>query len=90
MQNGIIFEKVEYSLIARDKLKNLRKDLTARFGTEVSRKTVKKITVAARGLGIFEEKGISVSSMYDIECDYRHLYEDIIICFIELSRSRLL
>ena len=65
---------MEYSLIARDKLKNLRKDLTARFGAEVSRKMVKKITEAARGLGIFEEKGISVSSIYDIECDYRYLY----------------
>lgn len=67
-------KKVEYSLIVRQKLKDLRKDLTLRFGTDVSRKAVKQITDAAKGLGMFENKGIAVSAMYDIECDYRYLY----------------
>ena len=44
--------------------------IATRFGAEVSRKMVKNITETARGLGIFEEKGISVSSIYDIECDF--------------------
>ena len=55
--------KVEYSQIVRRKLKSLRACLTSEFGTEVSRKSIKQITDAARGLEDFEERGISVSSM---------------------------
>ena len=67
-------KKVEYSQIVRRKLKVLRGRLTSEFGSEVSKKSIKKITDVARGLGNFEEKGILVSSMYDIECDYRYIY----------------
>lgn len=58
-------KKVEYSQIVRRKLKNLKARLTSEFGSEVSKKSIKKITDVARGLGNFEEKGILVSSMYD-------------------------
>lgn len=63
-------KKVEYSQIVKWKLKNLRVRLTSEFGAEVSRKSIKQITDTARGLENFEESGISVSSMYGIECDY--------------------
>ena len=59
-------KKVEYSQIVRRKLKNLKARLTSEFGSEVSKKSIKKITDVARGLGNFEEKGILVSSMYDL------------------------
>lgn len=82
-------KKVEYSQIVRRKLKVLRGRLTSEFGSEVSRKALKTITDAARSLEKFEERGVSVSSMYDIERDYRYLYVDTIICFTELKRTRL-
>ena len=50
-------KKVEYSQIVRRKLKDLRMHLTAEFGPEVSRKSIKQVTDAARGLGNFEGKG---------------------------------
>ena len=56
-------KKVEYSQIVKRKLKALRKRLMDEFGSEVSRKALKQITDAARGLGNFAEKGISVASM---------------------------
>lgn len=43
-------KKVEYSQIVRRKLKALRARLTKEFGSEVSRKSIKQITDAARGL----------------------------------------
>ena len=58
----------------RKKLNQLKADLVQDFGAEVSRKSVKKITDAVRGLEKFEKKGIAVSAMYNIECDYRYLY----------------
>lgn len=63
--------KVEYSQIVRCKMKALKRRLTSEFGAEVSKKSLKRITDAARGLGDFAEKGVLVSSMYDVECDYR-------------------
>ena len=67
-------KKVEYSQIVRRKLKVLRGRLTSEFGSEVSRKSLKQITDAARSLEKFAERGVAVSAMYDIECDYRYLY----------------
>ena len=67
-------KKIEYSQIVRKKLNQLKVDLVQDFGAEVSRKSVKKITDAVRGLEKFEKKGIAVSAMYNIECDYRYLY----------------
>jgi len=67
-------KKLEYSQIVRRKLKNLKTHLTREFGAEVSKKALKQITDTARSLVDFEEKGIAVSSMYDIDCDYRYIY----------------
>ena len=56
-------KKVEYSQIVRRKLKNLRARLTSEFGAEASRKSVKQITDAARGLEDFEEKFVNFSTI---------------------------
>ena len=42
--------KLEYSQIVRRKLKSLRAYLKAEYGEEVSKKSIKIITDAARGL----------------------------------------
>ena len=83
-------KKVEYSQIVRRKLKNLRTRLTSEFGAEVSRKSVKQITDAARVLEDFEEKGISVSSMYGIECDYRYIYTGRNYLFYRIESDKII
>ena len=83
-------KKVEYSQIVRRKLKNLRARLTSEFGAEVSRKSIKQITDAARGLEDFEEKGISVSSMYGIECDYRYIYAGRNYLFYRIESDKII
>lgn len=65
---------LEYSQVARRKIKALRMRLTSEYGSAVSSKIIKQITTAARSLETFEAKGISISSIYGIECDYRYLY----------------
>lgn len=72
----------------RKKLNQLKADLVQDFGAEVSRKSVKKITDAVRGLEKFEKKGIAVSVMYNIECDYRYLYVSHNYVFIELNQKK--
>ena len=67
-------KKVEDSQIVRKKLKKLRENLTTEFNSEISKKAVKKITDVARGLGDFAEEGVLVSSIYDVESDYRYIY----------------
>lgn len=48
-------KKIEYSQIVRCKLKTLKIRLTSEFGLEVSRRALKRITKAVRGLADFEE-----------------------------------
>ena len=65
--------KVKYSQIVRRKIKALKKRLAAEFGREASDKAINHITSVVRNLEIFPEQGPSLSSLYDIECDYRYL-----------------
>lgn len=82
-------KKIEYSQIVRRKLKNLRTRLTSEFGAEVSGKSIKQIT-DARALENFEEKGISVSSMYGIECDYRYIYAGRNYLFYRIESDKII
>lgn len=83
-------KKVEYSQIVRRKLKALRVRLTSEFGSEVSRKSLKQITDAARGLENFAEKGVLVSAMYDIDCDYRYLYIGHNYLFYRIEKDKII
>lgn len=83
-------KKVEYSQIVRCKLKALRERLTREFGSEVSRKSLKKITNAARSLEKFEKRGISVSAMYEIDCDYRYLYVGHNYLFYRIETDKII
>lgn len=56
-------KKVEYSQIVKRKLKNLKARLAREFGAEVSRKSVKQITDAARGLEDFEKDKIIIAEI---------------------------
>lgn len=84
-------KKVEYSQIVRRKLKVLRGRLTSEFGSEVSRKSLKQITDAARSLEKFAERGVAVSAMYyDIECDYRYLYVGHNYLFYRIEADKII
>lgn len=83
-------KKVEYSQIVRRKIKNLRARLTREFDAEISKKSIKQITDAARGLENFAEKGILVSSMYGIECDYRYIYASHNYLFYRVENDKII
>lgn len=83
-------KKVEYSQIVRRKLKSLKVRLASEFGSEVSRKSLKQITDAVRGLESFAEKGVSVSAMYGIECDYRYLYVGHNYLFYRIEKNKVI
>ena len=82
-------KKIEYSQNVRSKLKELKIKLTENFGADAAKRSLKKITDAVRGLEIFEEKGIAVSAMYDIDCDYRYLYVAHNYIFYRIEKSRI-
>lgn len=69
-----LLKKLEYSHIAKSKLRELRIRLLSEYGPALSTKIIKQITSTARGLETFEEMGPSIYSLYGIECDYRYLY----------------
>lgn len=82
--------RIEYSQIVRRKLKILRARLTNEFGAEISEKSLKKIINAVNGLKIFAEKGVLLSAMYDIECDYRYLYIGHNYFFYRIDGDRII
>ena len=67
-------KQIKYSQIVRKKLQSLKAYLTDEFGTVVAQKSIKQLTTSVRDLGKFPEKGVAVSAMYDIECDYKYIY----------------
>ncbi len=65
--------KLEYSQIVRRKLKNLRSYLVAEYGEDVSKKSIKRITDAARSLQEYPNKGEELSSLFDVDTNYKYL-----------------
>ncbi|MBR1692712.1 MAG: hypothetical protein IJ711_08060 [Lachnospiraceae bacterium] len=83
-------KKVEYSQIVRRKLRALKLRLTKEFGKNVSTKSLKQITDAVRRLEYFEEQGVLISSMYDIDCDYRYLYVGHNYLFYRIEENKII
>ena len=71
-------------------MKKLRSELTEKFGNDVSQKALKNITTAARSLLNFEDKGIAVSTMYDVECDYKYLYVKHNYLFYRIEKNKII
>lgn len=82
-------KKVEYSQIAIRKLKELKARLSDEYGTEISTKTIKQITTAIRNLALFERRGISVSTMYDLKSDYFYLYLRHYYIFYRIEQDKI-
>lgn len=65
--------KIEYSQIVRQKLKNLRIDLS-KYGEDNSQNQIKKMLSTIKNLGNFSESGVRISEMYNIETDYYYIF----------------
>lgn len=66
--------KIEYSQIVRRKIKELKEDLTVKYGEEFSKKTVGEITTVIRRLEEFGQSGVRICEIYEIETDYYYLF----------------
>ena len=66
--------KLKYSPDASDKLKEIKKQISASIGKDVAAKIVSRIMKEIRGLQDNPEKGPSVESMLNIPTNYRFLH----------------
>lgn len=82
-------KQIVYSLIVKNKLKKLKQELTENYGLNVSVKVIKQITESVRTLEVFEKRGISVTDMYGIECDYRYLYIGHNYLFYRIEKEQI-
>ena len=83
-------KEIEYSLIVRNKLKKLHKELIQKYDAKFAKDLLKKITASVRDLEVFELKGIAVSDMYDIECDYRYFYTNHQYIFYRIEKNKII
>lgn len=66
--------KLEYSQIVRRKLKSLKLYLSERYGEDLAKTAVKKITDRARELQKNPDLGVELSAKYEIDTDFRVLF----------------
>lgn len=67
-------KKLVYSPNAIEKLQEIKRDITIKYGTEKANVVIKRMTKSFRDLQLFEFKGPSVESTLGIPSDYRYLY----------------
>jgi len=82
--------KIEYSQIVRQKMKELKENLTEQFGAKPASKGIKAITGSVRQLSDFPLKGGSVSEMFGIDTDFRYLYVKKNYLFYYLEGNRII
>ena len=83
-------KKIEYSHVVRKKLQALKAYLLDEFDAAFSQKSIKQITTSVRNLSKFPEKGVAVSTMYDIDCDYRYIYVSHNYLFYRIEEDKII
>ncbi len=66
--------QLEYSHIAKNKLLDIRVDLSKKYGDDFSKKTISKILKSLRQLEEHSHKGIRISEMYEVDSDYYYVF----------------
>lgn len=79
--------KLKYSPDASDKLKEVKKQISASYGKDVSKKIVSKILVEIRGLQDNPEKGVSVEAILNIPTSYRVLHVEKNYAFYRIEKD---
>ena len=82
--------KIEYSQIVRQKMKELKENLTEQFGVKTASKGMKAITESVRQLSDFPLKGVSVSEMFGVDTDFRYLYVKKNYLFYYLEGNKII
>lgn len=57
-------------------MRSLQEYLNEQFGESVSNKVLTSLAEAMENLGVFPEKGIRISEMYDLDTDYHYLFSN--------------
>lgn len=81
--------KLKYSPDASDKLRELKKQITATYGNQAATKILSKITSDIRGLQDNPEKGPSVKALLGIPTPYRFLHVEHNYAFYRLEEDTI-
>ncbi len=67
-------KKVEYSLLVKRKLLKLKMELAGQYGEQKAKEILTAMADHVDILGQYEESGVCISRMYDIDTDYWYLF----------------
>lgn len=81
--------KLKYSPDASDKLKELKKQIAATYGSDVATKVVSKIMREIRNLQDHPEKGPSVEAVLGIPTPYRFLHVEKNYAFYRIETDTI-
>lgn len=65
---------IKYTPDAADKLRDIKRSVTLRYGRKTAKEIIEKITNSIRGIGENENIGVSVEKMYGVKSDYRYIF----------------
>lgn len=67
-------KQIRYTPDAADKLREINRSITLRYGSNKAKNIIKSITNAIKGLVENENKGPSVEKMFGVTTDYRYIF----------------
>ena len=80
---------IRYTPDAADKLRELKKVVAQEYGVPTSKRIIKSITDAIRGLCEFEKKGPEVSKMFNVDTDYRYIFVSRNYVFYKIEEKHI-
>ena len=66
--------RIEYSKIVRDKMRNLKADLTIEYGKDKAKTILAKMVNDIDVLEEYEKSGTNISEMYNIDTEYWYVF----------------
>ena len=82
-------KKIKYTPDAADKLRAIKCNISAKYGSKKANEIVSEITSSIRGLIENEKKGPSVEGMFGVPSDYRYLYVSKNYVFYDLEDEHI-
>jgi plasmid stabilization system protein ParE len=80
---------LEYSQEARERLLELKMQLTEEYGENVAKRILSRITKNIRNLTVFDKEGVSLSAILGVECDYRYFYTEHNYVFYRIENDTI-
>lgn len=80
-------KRIKYTPDAADKIRDIKREVTKQYGKEKAKTVIDRLMKSIKGLLDNENKGPSVSNMFEIDSEYRYLFVSPNYVFYRVEES---